>query len=644
MSPCFKYTSISALGTGLLATLVIALVLLPSWYTRIDVGGLFDSPYLKNFHKTEYSSEHEVSFRWSRPEAALILPGVGKLSSLELRLHSNTTGLPLRLYDGNREISFEVRNGWQHVLLLPEHTVWSGDVTIHMAIPAQVSPDDPRERGIVLDTITLHGQEGTFLLGPAILFGLCIAMVTILMIWLSQRVWAGILVGILLISIVVTALSVQQGNYRLFITNFSERLLLVLVCANLLAVGLASLLARLAEQGIVSLSVSGRRALVSAALIAFVIRFGAMAYPLTYISDIWPIMNRAQMVRDGELMTLFFPNRALTPFQWDMDVTIPRSPFYYIITSPLTLLPGHGSYLAMMAFSSAVDALAVVLVAVLVLHTGGSGRAAALAALLAGIVPLGLQLVASWGIFPTLLAQCLVLLVAVLWLFLRPQLHQFQTGVIWTVVLTLAYLAYPTALVFFGISWLCLLMLLILRRDSSTVPTLLAGMAAASLAMIFFYGWHIPAFVSETLPEIAGKLQGGSLMGDTPSIFEIVDSLWVPLYATYGLLLLGLALGGVLLVISSTLHTQTIYTSILLLAWCAAYPPLALVDRYIATLILKHILYVLPILAIFGGLFLGKLVQRRWGNAVAGALLGLIFWETLLLGFEIIVYAYPQLK
>lgn len=327
-----------------------------------------------------------------------------------------------------------------------------------------------------------------------------------------------------------------------------------------------------------------------------------------------------------------------------MDVTIPRSPFFYIIAAPFTYLPGQGAHLALMALCSTFDALVVLLIALFVVQLGGSGRAAVLAALLAGVIPLGLLLAVSWGIFPTLVAQCLALLTAVLWLMLRPWLAQRRVWLGWMAVLALAYLAYPTALLFFGLSWLVLVALLALRRDAATMPTLVAGIGAALIAFVLFYGWHAPSLLERTLPALFGNVTEGSVSNEGLSLNDVLKPMWRPLEAQYGRPLLALALGGVLLALVRWPRRQRVYGWLMLLAWCAPYPLLALIDQYVATLILKQVLYLLPPLAILAGLLLGRLAQRPAGGVVAGVLVGWVLWHGLLLELHQMIYAYAQLK
>ena len=185
-----------------MAALLAALVLAQPWHTHIDIGNLYDYPFLRNFYGAEYSEEHQTTFRWTRPQADLLLPGAGRVAPLTMRVHGDYPDMPLRLDDGTGTIALNLRHGWQRVSLLPRPHPWSGDVVLHINAPPQqsdsdgnVSPTpgsaggspaparglapptpylitqttftnrvqsatDPRDRGVVLDWITINGLSG----------------------------------------------------------------------------------------------------------------------------------------------------------------------------------------------------------------------------------------------------------------------------------------------------------------------------------------------------------------------------------------------------------------------------------------------------------------------------------------------------
>jgi hypothetical protein len=632
---------------GLLAFGLALLALAQPWQARLDVGSRFDRGFLDDFHRAEYNSQQQIGFRWSQPDARLFLPGAGQQTRLTLRVHGDYDGMPLGIGTEQGATALALRPGWQQITLLPHPAPLSGNIEVRLVADAPPNADDPRARGVALDWIHIASSGGAPPWGQAALVGLCAALTATLTGWAARgKVGAGALAGTLLALALAALLAFDGGSARLLLTGYTGRLALVLASSALVAAGAHWVLGWLNRRGVVALGPGTRHALAVVALLAFVLRFGGMAYPLNYNSDLPLILGRTWMVREGQLPALFLPNPALTPVQWGEDFTIPRSPFYYILTVPLTFLPaeGTGDKLGMMAFSSTIDALAVVLVGLLARLAGGSGRAAVMGAFLAAVFPVGLMFIVSWGILPTLLGQCLALLTLLLWLHLRPRLHKRRPWLLWTGLLTITFLSYPTALLFLGTTGALLLALLALRRDPATLPTLWAGVAALLLALLLFYGWHIPALFSETIPALLGSTAEGETAGF--SLRRTLEALWVQPADKYGWLVLALAGGGALLLAATRApNEQARYARLVLLAWGLAFVPLALADAYIVTFILKHLLHILPLLALLGGLLLGGLTRRRAaGRVVALVVLALMLWQGLVLEVDMIINAFAQLK
>ncbi len=652
----------TALVVGILAALLATYALAQRWHISLDIGNLYEYPYLHNFHAAEYSEEHQLTYRWTRPQAAIVLPGVGQLERLVLRVHGDYPGMPLAIATNAGTTQVSLRHGWQRIELLPPATGWNGDVQLALAAPVQVSTADERERGIAVDWLRITGRGGIGSISPlqVVLLGASAMLATLLAGHLSQRWWVGAIVGVSLAIGCSGVLLGDGGAWRLMLTNYTARMTLAFMLGGGLVLAIERGVSLLANHTLPTLRPAGVRWIAAAALLTFLLRFGGMAYPLTFISDIRFTMARATLVREGELLSIALPNPSLTPVQWETEATIPRSPMYYLIAAPLTGLPGSSARLSVMALTSSIDALAVVVVALMVLHAGGGGRAATVAALLAGCIPLGLLAAVSWGLFPTLLAQAMVLLAMLTWLLVRPRLHRRSAWLLFTAVLALAYLAYPTALLFLGTTWAILLVLLMLRRDQAIIPTLSAGVVAAIVAVLVFYGWHIPAMLEQTLPMLLGKVtgtpDGGSGGSESIPLADLISAVVTPLRVKYGGHVLSLALGGFLLLLNHGFghnqqqqkrqqkrqHTRDVW--LLLLAWGVTFPIMALMSRYVVTFILKDVFYMLPALALTGGVFLGQVMQRRTGRLIAAVVLAMVCWQGLTLELHAIVYEFVQLK
>lgn len=666
-------TLLAALLIGIVTVLLAALALAQPWSTRIRMGE-HDHFYLQGFHTREYSSYDTLTFRWSEPEARVVFKGAGVVTPLELHLHGGEHGTAVELDTGTGSSTrVQLRPGWQHVLLLPRPHTWNGNVAVDIAAPARSTPQDGRQRGVVFHWIGLQGHAGTFPPGQAALIGLSSALMVLLVSWCSARslplrwsLLAGVLAGTAVTVAAVWALLHHGGASRLLITHYNARLVLVLGVGALLAFATDALLTRCKPHNtpvksslpapvhaaasrhtlraalcflprwLGGMRPSTRRLLVAVALLAFLLRFGSMAYPLTTTTDVKFHVGRAWMVRSGKFLVLFLPNPKLTPIQWDSEITIPRSPFYYLLTVPATYMPGDGAILASKAFGSAVEAAAVLLVAAMTWYATHSNKSVLLAALLVALMPFGLRIAVSWGIFPTLLAQLLSFLAALLWLHLRPRLHEWRAQMLLTAALTLAFIAYPTGALFMGTTCTVLLLLLALRRDPALLPTLRAAVVAVAAVTLLYYGWHLPVLVSQTIPVMLDAFAGSGTLNSTQTPAPIgLALLWEPLRGHYGIHILVLAVGGALLLAARCISAG--YTGILLLAWCATYLPFAVASASVP-LLEKHTAYLLPVLAVLGGVFLGKIVQHRTGGVVGLALLALVGWQALVMLYDIIVH------
>lgn len=654
----FRLLIVAAL-LGSLTSGSTAIALAQPWRTTIIIGGLTDYPYLRNFHAAEYSQTHQVAFRWTRPGAALVLPGAGHIAPLVLRVHGNEPDESIRLDAGSGPFTVSLRMGWQRLWLLPhilETHRWSGDLLVSIAASAHTSIDDPRERGVALSSVTIHGRGGGAE-GQSFLIGLSIVVIVLLAGWVSQRLWVGATMGGIALVMSLITLLYHQGEWRLLLTCYTGRLVLVLCCGSGLVWGASTLLQWLHRNHLVPIGPRWQRMLGATALLAFLLRFGAMAYPLNFISDLRFSIARATMVREGQLGKLFFPNPALTPVQWETDATIPRSPFYYILAAPLTVFPGRGDLLAMMGFSSAIDAFAVLLVGILIRLAGGTARGMVIGALLAGSSHFGLLAAASWGLFPTLLAQMLVLFALAFWAWCAPSLHERWGWGGLTIVLTLAYLAYPTGFLFLGLTWSIALILLMFQRQWIVWKwSLVAGALAGCCAVVLFYGWHIPAMVEKTFPMLIERFveQAPGRAADPLTFRALFDPIWWPLYAKFGPLVLSAAGGGGLLLLLAThpwpsaadpRHTARIRQMRTLIAsWLLTYPFLALASAYVVTFIVKDVLYMLPAVAVCGGIFLGQIARYRVGKLVTGIMILLVGWEGVHAMLHAIQYAFSELK
>lgn len=627
------------LALGLIAACFTNILKRP-WAVDIDVGGPLDRPVLRDFHEPEWNGQ--VMFRWSQPASALVFSGTGNMTSVDIRIHGDPDSSPLLLTSGNTTLTVPVRPGWRQLVLLPPAESRTGDIRIELTSAVRHSTTDARERGVVVDRIFIQGQTQA----PAaqvLYMTLCSLLIAIVAGWMTRRRLVAVGAGLIFVGLSATALMWRGGAYRLTITGYAPRLALALALALLFGALTERSLVWLADHSHLEVSRPVRKALATVIFLAFFIRFAGMAYPLTYISDLRFHLSRTWMIRQGKLLTLFLPNPGLTPSQWNSSITIPYSPLYYVLTIPVTLLPGSGPELAMMAFSSAVDALSSLLVGLLLIQGGWSARAGYLATLIAATIPFGLLVSVSWGLYPTLLGQCLSLLTIVMWQGLGPHLLRGRAQTLMVFTMAIALISYPTALLFLGTTWTILCVLLLWQRHPLANITMRIGLLALLVALIVYYGWHIPALVRNTLPHIFARRSGSAFQLD---FSQLLAALWEPLWGGFGPVLMVSAAGGLALLATTgdragpgsiTDYSRSSLTKSILLAWGLAYIPFAIANQYLL-LIEKHTLHMLPLIALLSGLSLAYSSNRIYGRYIVSLIIAFLLWQALSSEYRYIHY------
>jgi hypothetical protein len=178
-----------------LAALSVALVtaaLISPTPRSYDLGAPGDAYVGRNFYGPE--REAGASFRWSGPDAALIIPDpYARMAVLNMRLHGNPNLAPLALYGGAGDAPIaQIRPGpvWRvYRLLVPHGQLWDSSgrpATIRLTVDAgPPRPDDPRALGVAIDYLSVQPLAG----GPA---GLAAAFgAALLLCWAAALLTAG---------------------------------------------------------------------------------------------------------------------------------------------------------------------------------------------------------------------------------------------------------------------------------------------------------------------------------------------------------------------------------------------------------------------------------------------------------------------
>ena len=367
---------------------------------HLDVGGPHDAPYLGSFHEPERAAfpETEATYRWTRAQAGVRLPGLGRQPlEVRLRLHSPPAGpeaSPAGLWIGKTHLfSTTVSPAWQvYRLLLPPEALPAGDLYLELRTPAVRPPGEGRELGLAVDWLEVRSL-GAGRTEPAwnqlgALLGSVFLTYLLLRRWGLNRRWSTLLslLGSLLLVYLL-------AWHRLGLTLFTTPLVL------LLAAGLFLTVLFLPRFESAHLPLPQARRLWVVLLLGFLLRLGGMLYPQFRSSDLLFHVHRAEWTWAGNLLfTADLP---------DVNLPAPYPPGFYIALAPAALLPAAPS-LVMEVAGAALDALCGLLLYLLALRLSGRSSVAFFALLLAEAAPVTFFLF-SWGNYTNMFTRLTLL-------------------------------------------------------------------------------------------------------------------------------------------------------------------------------------------------------------------------------------------
>jgi hypothetical protein len=358
-----------------------------------------------------------------------------------------------------------------------------------------------------------------------------------------------------------------------------------------------------------------------AVALAFVLRFGISGLPpQTQVIDLPYHLKWLRILFGGGFLELYLPGElSRVPPEWSVDVLIPKSPLFYVVLWPLGLFKAIDLSYAMILIVSLMDALVVLGIYAIVRRVSTS--AAIWSALLYAAMPLSFRAF-MYGIYPTVFAQALtllVLLVAILW---PERLTRPLALAGWALGLAASLIAFATALafnsfvvVFTGVGWVS-------RKGSSrrVLVSLVTGLVfALIISFVVYYGFYLEPFVTRTLP----ALQSGTSLGGKDLWPNGLSDLlaWTANYAIGWVLWLLIPVAILLLWRSRSAAGRRL--SVLMFAWLAIFiGGMILNVRF--DMIGKHIYYTVPAAAIAGGIILSQLWKRCRGSPASRILVMLV--------------------
>lgn len=518
-----------------------------------DGGPVTDQPFLRGFRAAELVT-WEQSWRWSLPEAAIVVPGVGHRPvaiSFEVVSHRQLW-LPdapptvVELDSGlGPPASITLRREPAHYLIyLPAGALPDGTLRLALTTEGWQNPGDERdELGVALGnllSVRAPGAAGAPVWPGG---GLLLAYPTALaLLWIAARA-AGVApntaLGMLLALLAAILLLALGAAPRLAASArwAVEASLIALAAALAGAVLIPPLLARLGAPA------SSRTIAWLALLIAvsFAIKYGGQLHPVAMRGDLQLHIHRFSRTVSGEV---FIPaqHRGL-PFPFPSG--------WYAGIAPLTLT---GAPLGTLFEVTAglFEASAVLLIYLLLARVTGSTAGGLLGALIYTISPVWMLNV-WWG-FHTQVASQWCLLALVTLLVLRWPAYDDPLVVGWLATLfILVSLTHIGSFINTGLAAAIALPWLWLRARTPAERAgvrrlLLAGLAAALFVGLFYYS-AFAGLIAEQLAGVASEGMVGITEREPASRAVLLASLWQDgLVEHYGFFLVVLGLAGAALV------------------------------------------------------------------------------------------------
>lgn len=637
------------------AVLVAAMALAVAAYQRpgtyvVDVGSRSDQAYTRNFHTR--LEEPGRTYRWSDVYGYVSFPGVGgsrpftvtatldaqRQAAIEIHINGE------RFYEGVVEPgwrTFNFRVDEAHPVALS-----SRDTLVELRAPEyRLRGEEGESKGLKVDSVTVEqAPVGGFIwpsvatlayLGGAmlltyLLFGRALYQVSG---WKAIRVRALVIAGLTGLGLCV-ALLLDRAWSSAAMPHVAVTLGTMLA---LLIIGERSV-SRIAPTsgGFVP------RVLGLCLAAAFGLRYGGMALPQSVIIDMPYHMKWLRTLLAGDWPALYFPGGLSTvPPEWGMSLLIPKSPLFYFAFAPLNLLPFELETLTKWLICL-LDATLVLFAYGFTRRVGASKGAALGAALLYATMPLAFRAL-SYGILPTIFAQCLAVLLFAMLLVLMDKGWRAGSFVLAVLISALTLLAFPTVALFVTLVLFIVPVFWWLNRPPGGERGVLSwqpyGMLAGAwgLALVAYYGLYIDPVVASAQALLAPSADGGTSVKWPGGVSQLIA--WTADYLASLLPVLLAAMGVLLLFVRKHVPQSARRTLLLLAVWLAT-GPVFVAANYKVDMIGKHLFFIMLPVAVAGGVALRSVWLRSvWGVRLGVLLVSTVAWQSLVFWVERLVRA-----
>lgn len=494
-------------GLLLFALLLAGLAFQEKRPFRLDVGSQPpDRVYLEGVHDVEHAGE--MSFRWSRAETFLRIPGLGQTAyRLDLRMAAPRFGGPaprLRLESGSLVLvdTAVVPDMAIYSVLLPSEALPGGNVDLLLRSDTFTPAGDPRQLGVVLERLEVR-PAGTAPVVPSPEVLLWTALSAGLAVLLARRLgwgrWAALGAGAALALLLAGLLAWA----RPFWTPGLPFLPLGLAAAWAAVVLFQGSVHRLFVRGGAEVGTRTERLLWTVVAFFLTVRLLGVLHPALETWDLCFHYHRLESVLRGE------PFFTIVSGEWRGLETL-YLPSLYLLQAPFWVLFG-GRLVPLKIAEVLLDTSAALGAAYIARRLLGRGVVAPLVALLYLTMPYS-YLIFSWGIVSNAWGQWLIVALLVLLVSPAGRLQRWGTWLGAALLLTLTVLSHPGTVLLAG----ALLAGLLATALLSPLPALprpavlrwvLAGLAAVVLAVALYYA-HFAGTMWNSLQQMA---QGANL-------------------------------------------------------------------------------------------------------------------------------------
>lgn len=588
---------------------------------QVDLGSSYARAYTRGFDKRETNENYTYSF--TGEHAQIFIPGAGGGSfATTLRFDgTRPAGVePARVFLGNDQagVTFHppATLRMYHVLL----PATAGDIDYQItANPFRAGGNDPRILGVPIDR--LDAQPITHV--PPLRAGLILLALVLGLYALARRLafrpGPAALLALVIASIALYGLM----HARMLITVGLVRWLVVLAGLHLLLWPLRAALGFLYRRSNIELARGEEIWLARIFAAATLVKLGGILYPHIIIFDEPAHVLRMQMILDGRFLELYRPG--YTSYMGDTvglgSGQFPYSPLWYLIVVPFHFI-GLSLKDASNGLSALMDVSKLIPIHMIVRATIGSRRPALMAAAFYHLLPMPLFLL-SWGNYPTQFGLWASLIATA---FLVVNYRRFEGRrmfIAWVAFMALAILSY-TVLGVFAVTLFGLIALLgLAQRDGRGLRRLrfiVGGMIVAELFCFAIYHVQfagpilrdtLPAVLSGTAERLDAPLDASAeARVNAAANFAANNQFTVNHFTSLGLLL---AAGGLLVLV---LEPRARRWWPVWGAWIGVFVLYSLVSAYVADMVLKHVFYIMPLIAIAIGMLCDRWWRRgRFGQA-----------------------------